>query len=60
MVQLVEGILALHRRLAAARTQAEQDQLHRQIALADRQIDHLVYELYTLTPAEIALVEGQK
>jgi len=25
----------------------------------DRQIDSLVYELYNLTPEEIAIVEGQ-
>ena len=29
-------------------------------ATLDRQIDNLVYELYDLTPDEIAIVEGQK
>ena len=28
-------------------------------ASLDRQIDNLVYELYDLTPEEIAIVEGQ-
>jgi hypothetical protein len=28
-------------------------------ATLDRQIDNLVYELYDLTPEEIAIVEGQ-
>jgi hypothetical protein len=28
-------------------------------AALDRQIDNLVYELYGLTPAEIAIVEGR-
>ena len=27
-------------------------------AMLDRQIDHVVYELYELTPEEIAIVEG--
>jgi len=32
--------------------------LQRQIEITDRQIDALVYELYELTPAEIAIVGG--
>jgi hypothetical protein len=60
MVQLVESMLALHKHKAAAATQAMQDQIQRQIAAMDRQIDVLVYELYGLTPDEIAVVEGQK
>jgi hypothetical protein len=32
----------------------------RKIAITDRQIDELVYELYDLTPDEIAVAEGQK
>jgi hypothetical protein len=35
----------------------EKTQLQRQISAADRQIDRLVYELYDLTPEEIAIVE---
>ena len=31
----------------------------RQIETTDRQIDALVYELYSLTDEEIAIVEGQ-
>ena len=34
--------------------------LQRQIEATDRQIDALVYELYGLTAAEIAVVEGGK
>ncbi len=60
MVQLVEAMLALHKHKAAAKTQHEQEQLQRQIEITDRQIDALVYELYGLTPEEIAVVEGQK
>ena len=32
--------------------------LHRQIEATDRQIDRLVYQLYELTPEDIAIVEG--
>ncbi len=55
---LVEQMLDLHKRLATARLPQEKTLLQRQIAAADRQIDQLVYQLYTLTPAEIAIVEG--
>jgi hypothetical protein len=34
--------------------------LDRQIAATDAQIDHLVYALYGLTEAEIALVDGAR
>jgi len=57
MVALVEEILALHRRLAAARTDHEQTTLKRQIDAADRRIDRLVYDLYGLTEEEIQIAE---
>jgi len=57
MVALVEEMLALHRRLAAVRTDHEQTNLKRQIDAADRQIDRLVYDLYNLTEEEIRIVE---
>jgi hypothetical protein len=60
MVRLVESMLALHKHKAAARTQAEQEQIQRQIDATDRQIDTLVYELYGLTSKEIAVVASQK
>ena len=59
MVALVERMLELHRRLAAAQTPPEKALLQRQIAATDEQIDRLVYELYNLTEEEIALVEGE-
>ena len=59
-MQLVESMLALHKHKAAAHTQAEQEQIQRQIDATDHQIDALVYELYTLTPDEIAVVEGAR
>ena len=57
MVALVEEMLALHRQLAAARTDHERTNLKRQIDATDRRIDRLVYDLYDLTEEEIRLVE---
>ena len=58
MVALVEAMLDLHRKLAAAVTDQEKAVLRRQIVATDRQIDRLVYELYGLTEAEVGIVEG--
>jgi len=58
MVGLVERMLALHKKLAAAQTPDDKALYQRQIDATDRQIDALVYELYKLTEAEIAIVEG--
>lgn len=60
MVGLVEGMLALHKKLSAALIPQERAVLERQIAATDREIDALVYELYGLTEEEIQLVEGGK
>jgi hypothetical protein len=54
----VEQLLELHQKLAAAQTAHEKTILQRQIAATDNQIDQLVYQLYNLTPEEIAIVEG--
>jgi len=40
------------------RTPQEQEMVKREIESTDRQIDHLVYELYGLTEKEIKVVEG--
>jgi ADP-heptose:LPS heptosyltransferase len=58
MVTLVEQMLDLHKRKAEAKDTAGQERLQRLIDSADKQIDALVYELYGLTPEEIAVVEG--
>jgi len=58
MVALVERMLDLHRRLAAAKLGHEKTLLQRQIEATDREIDRLVYELYGLTEEEIGIVEG--
>jgi len=53
---LVENILKLHNR--TPQTPHEQEQLEREIAATDAQIDRLVYDLYGLTEEEIKIVEG--
>ncbi|WP_332450659.1 Eco57I restriction-modification methylase domain-containing protein [Methanoculleus sp.] len=60
MVALVEQMLDLNRRLAAAKAPHEKEVLAGMIDATDRQIDRLVYELYGLTEEEIAVVEGTK
>jgi hypothetical protein len=57
LVGLVDKMLALTPKLRAARTDAERQTLQNAVTAADQQIDALVYELYGLTPEEIALVE---
>ena len=57
MVELVEGMLTLHKRLGEVKTEHQKTVLKRQIEATDRQIDRLVYELYELTDEEIAIVE---
>ncbi len=57
MVALVQRMLDLHKRLAAASLPQDKELLQRQIDATDRQIDALVYELYGLTGDEIAIVE---
>jgi hypothetical protein len=58
MVALVERMLELHRKLAAATIPADKQLYQRQIEATDRQIDALVYELYELTEEEIGVVEA--
>ena len=58
MVSLVEKMLALVPRRRDEGNPQAAAQLDAQISATDRQIDRLVYELYSLTEEEIALVEG--
>jgi hypothetical protein len=58
MVALVERMLDLHQRLAAAAIPADKSLYQRQIDATDAQIDALVYALYGLTEEEIEIVEG--
>ena len=58
MVLLVERMLDLNKKKAAEKNPNILEQLETQISATDRQIDRLVYQLYALTPEEIAIVEG--
>ncbi|MCX6644740.1 MAG: restriction endonuclease subunit R, partial [bacterium] len=60
MVDLVDHMLDLHKKLQTIKTPHEKDTIQRQIDATDRQIDLLVYELYELTEEEIGIVEGEK
>jgi len=57
MIELVETILKLHKQLATAKTSHEKTAIQRQIEQTDKQIDQLVYELYSLTEEEVRIVE---
>ncbi|MBK6433413.1 hypothetical protein [Candidatus Amarolinea dominans] len=59
MVSLVTQMLDLHQSLAAEGVPHAKAVLQRRIEATDRQIDALVYELYGLTDAEIAVVEQE-
>ncbi len=58
MCALVEGMLAAKKHLQLARSDKDKDFYTNKCAALDRQIDKLVYELYELTPEEIARVEN--
>jgi type I restriction-modification system DNA methylase subunit len=58
MVAMVESMLDLHKKLAAAKTDHEKTALQRQIDATDNQIDELVYELYGLTEEERKICAG--
>jgi hypothetical protein len=58
LVALVDKMLTLTPALRAAKADAEKTTLQNALTKTDREIDQLVYQLYGLTPEEIALVEG--
>jgi len=58
MVGYVEQMLTAKKQYADALMDRDKDYWQRKCDTLDRQIDALVYELYGLTDAEIALVEG--
>jgi len=60
MVPLVERMLELNKKKAEGRNPVTLSHLQSDISITDRQIDRLVYELYALSPEEIAIVEGGK
>ena len=58
MVKLVERMLDLPKKLAAAKIPDDKTRILRQINTTDKQIDKLVYQLYVLTEEEIAIIEN--
>lgn len=59
IADLVEKMLATQRELQGAATPSGRNFLEQKAAALDRQINQAVYQLYNLTPAEIAVVEGR-
>jgi len=59
MVDLVNRMLDLNKRLAETGVPQTREMLKRRIETTDRQIDALVYELYGLNEEEIKIVEGE-
>jgi hypothetical protein len=57
LVQFVQRMLSLHEKLAAVNTTHDKTVYLRQIEVADRQIDLLVYKLYGLTSEEMNIIE---
>jgi hypothetical protein len=59
MVDLVDHMLDLHKKLPTIQTPHEKETIQRQIDATDSQIDRLIYELYDLTEEKIRIVEGE-
>jgi len=59
MVNNVDSMIILKKRLSVTESSAQKEILHRQIEATDREIDQLVYELYSLTKEEIKIIEGE-
>ena len=58
IVRAVKQMVGLHEALASAKTSRQKTTTQRQIATTEIRIDQLVFELYGLSEAEIALVEN--
>ncbi len=56
MMDLVETMLELHKRLAKVKTPRSRERIQRQITATDQAIDKLVYELYELTEEELEFI----
>jgi len=56
----MEKMLELHKQLAAAKGESGKPAIERLVAATDAEIDRLVYDLYGLTAAEIAIVERER
>ena len=60
IAELSSKMLLMHRQLKGVKVADDLAALKRQIDVADKQIDQLVYELYDLMPEEIRRVEGRE
>jgi len=58
LVALVDKMLVLMPKLRSAASDAEKAVLQSAVTTTDAEIDRVVYDLYGLTPEEIAIVEG--
>jgi len=58
MVEKVAAMLAAKKDFARAKTDKDRTYYENKIAALDRQIDHLVYDLYGLTVEDIGIVEA--
>jgi hypothetical protein len=58
--QIGGRMLKLLKDLPKARTAPDKTAIERQIAVTDRQIDQMVYELYGLTEEKIRIMEGER
>ena len=59
MIELVNRILELKKKLIDSKFPELKTTIKRQIDLIDKQIDQLVYKLYDLTDDEIKIVESE-
>jgi len=50
-------MLKLHEDIVNSKIPNEKEMIQRQIDATDKKIDHLVYELYDLSPEEIKIIE---
>ncbi|NIR10740.1 MAG: N-6 DNA methylase [Candidatus Aminicenantes bacterium] len=57
MVEMVDQMLEVQKKYHTATIETEKNLFKKQIDILDKQIDQLVYQLYGLTPEEIAIVE---
>jgi type I restriction-modification system DNA methylase subunit len=58
IINLVEEMLELHKKVGKVKNPDEKTRIGRQIDSTDKEIDKLVYELYGLSDDEIAIVEN--
>jgi hypothetical protein len=58
LIELVVSMLRLNEEIHNAKTEPDRVSLRWKIESTDREVDRLVYELYGLTEAEVAVVEA--